>query len=326
MTPILPEEAVKAAQSELSRIISEWERNREFLNVSPEAKKNFMRRQASSLSALEPSAARELAFYEGDDICARLEGLASWLDGSQHSKWCGRKEVPIHGYSGEGKLVRAAIAAIRALSSPDNADAMRERAWYFSAGDTVPEWLEKIEKGNCTLTFGVDVVVTSKDGGYEVRPQGIADNAGPILHLVSHGNVTPEIKGGGNGVAIIGYNRPYDETAEGKIERLKRLLEMALPYVECYDTREHNAEQDAVLTEIDKALSVLTEGDHIAYAGKVEGDGKPVAYLRPKDIERLAKPGVSGAINVQIANVPFIGCTVPVFAALPSAPASEGAE
>ena len=76
-----------------------------------------------TLSALEPSAARELAFYEGDDICARLEGLASWLDGSQHSKWCGRKEVPIHGYSGEGKLVRAAIAAIRALSYPDHADA-----------------------------------------------------------------------------------------------------------------------------------------------------------------------------------------------------------
>jgi len=78
--------------------------------------------EARILSALEPSA-RELAFYEGDDICARLEGLASWLDGSQHSKWCGRKEVPIHGYSGEGKLVRAAIAAIRALSSPDHADA-----------------------------------------------------------------------------------------------------------------------------------------------------------------------------------------------------------
>ncbi|WP_210210547.1 hypothetical protein [Brucella anthropi] len=71
----------------------------------------------------QPSAARELALYEGDDICARLEGLASWLDGSQHSKWCGRKEVPIHGYSGEGKLVRAAIAAIRALSSPVHADA-----------------------------------------------------------------------------------------------------------------------------------------------------------------------------------------------------------
>lgn len=72
----------------------------------------------------EPSAAREMVLYEGDDICARLKGLASWLDSSQHSKWCGRKEVPIHGYSGEGKLVRAAIAAIRALSSPDhNADA-----------------------------------------------------------------------------------------------------------------------------------------------------------------------------------------------------------
>ncbi|OOC51183.1 hypothetical protein [Brucella intermedia] len=58
MTPTLPEEAVKAAQSELSRIIGEWERNREFFNVTPEAKKNFIRRQASALSALEPSAAQ----------------------------------------------------------------------------------------------------------------------------------------------------------------------------------------------------------------------------------------------------------------------------
>ncbi|ERL99758.1 hypothetical protein Q644_08985 [Brucella intermedia 229E] len=57
--PTLPEEAVKAAQSELSRIIGEWERNREFFNVTPpEAKKNFIRRQASALSALEPSAAQ----------------------------------------------------------------------------------------------------------------------------------------------------------------------------------------------------------------------------------------------------------------------------
>jgi len=272
------------------------------------------RSNAASPSARElalEEAARNLVAVRYDTYKARNGKLCS-IEGDDGEKaWI----VPFD-----------AMAELESALSPDHADAVRERAWYFSAGDTVPKWLEKVEKGNCTLTFGVDVVVTSKDGGYEVRPQGIADNAGPILHVVNQGNVTPEIKGGGNGVAIIGYNRPYDETAEGKIERLKRLLEMARPYVECYDTREHNAEQDAVLTEIDKALSVLTEGDHIAYAGKVEGDGKPVAYLRPKDIERLAKPGVSGAINVQIANVPFIGCTVPVFAALPSAPASEGAE
>lgn len=74
----------------------------------------------------EPSP-RAQALEEGDNICARLEGLASWLDGSQHSKWCGRKEVPIHGYSGEGKLVRAAIAAIRALSHPASPDMGVER-------------------------------------------------------------------------------------------------------------------------------------------------------------------------------------------------------
>src|SRR5690606_10072083 len=115
-----------------------------------------------------------------------------------------------------------------------------------------------------------------KDGGYEVRPQGIADNAGPILHVVNQGNVTPEIKGGGNGVAIIGYNRPYDETAGWQIARLKRLLEMARPYVECYDTSEHNSEQDAVLTEIDKALSVVGGEPH-PEAGKVEGNGWAVS-------------------------------------------------
>ena len=50
----LPEEAVKAAEIELSRIIGEWERNREYLNVSPEPKRNFIRRQASSLTAALP--------------------------------------------------------------------------------------------------------------------------------------------------------------------------------------------------------------------------------------------------------------------------------
>ncbi len=88
----LPEEAVKAAQNELSRIISEWERNREFLNVSPEAKKNFMRRQASALSALEPSAARELALEQAAHECEKRGAVTS-------------------------------ADAIRALSSPDHADA-----------------------------------------------------------------------------------------------------------------------------------------------------------------------------------------------------------
>lgn len=301
--------------------------------------------EARILSALEPSAARELAFYEGDDICARLEGLASWLDGSQHSKWCGRKEVPIHGYSGEGKLVRAAIAAIRALSSPDHSDAAPERAWYFKSGDTVPEWLEKIESGYCTLTFGVDVVVTSKDGGYEVRPQGIADNAGPILHVVNKGNVTPEIKGGGNGVAIIGYNRPYDETAGWRIARLKRLLEMARPYVECYDTREHNSEQDAVLTEIDKALSVVVGEPH-ADAGKVEGEGWQPIESAPKDGTRILAAGMQSGPSIEIVSYGRAGpynrstkkfaegwyCIPGHLLApshwrpLPSAPASEGEE
>jgi len=193
----------------------------------------------------------------------------------------------LSGISKACKSLEAAKAAAQAdysarILSALEPSAARERAWYFSAGDTVPEWLEKIEKGNCTLTFGVDVVVTSKDGGYEVRPQGIADNAGPILHVVNQGNVTPEIKGGGNGVAIIGYNRPYDETAGWRIARLKRLLEMARPYVECYDTREHNSEQDAVLTEIDKALSVVVGEPH-ADAGKVEGDGWKPIESAPKD-------------------------------------------
>lgn len=71
-----------------------------------------------------------------------------------------------------------------------------------------------------------------------------------------------------------------------------------------------------------RALASHPVADKPDEAG-AQGEVKPVAYLRPKDIERLAAPGVSGAINVQIANTPFIGCTVPVFAALPTPPSSE---
>jgi|GEM_PF-3690660 len=297
---------------------------------------DWSRISSAILSALEPSAVRELALEEilreVDEIERRVWAwsgsafLNNELEGAEDTD-C--KTELYSELCRIGNAMHWLRTKICALSSPDHADAVRERAWYFSAGDAVPEWLEKIEKGNCTLTFGVDVVVTSKDGGYEVRPQGIADNAGPILHVVSHGNVTPEIKGGGNGVAIIGYNRPYDETAEGKIERLKRLLEMALPYVECYDTREHNAEQDAVLTEIDKALSVLTEGDHIDDAGKVEGDGwsmsPPKFHRYPYFVENisgkwcLCKHHGNGASHT-------ISVHETAREARDAAPASEGAE
>lgn len=95
--------------------------------------------------------------------------------------------------------------------------ATRERAWYFNAGDTVPEWLQQIEKGNCTLTFGVNIVVTSKDGGYEVRPQHLIDNPGPLMVVDgTDNNELIEIRGGGNGVNFVGYNHPYDETAEAR--------------------------------------------------------------------------------------------------------------
>lgn len=234
--------------------------------------------EARILSALEPSSARELALENVHlwQVATEDEASVGWTYLMSDIEQVRDQASLDCGYDATLEFTEAVMkiaeTRFRALSSPDHADAAPERAWYFKSGGTVPEWLEKIEKGNCTLTFGVDVVVTSKDGGYEVRPQGIADNAGPILHVVNHGNVTPEIKGGGNGVAIIGYNRPYDETAEWRVARLKRLLEIARPYVECYDTREHNSEQDAVLTEIDKALSVVVAGTN-ADAGKVEGDG-----------------------------------------------------
>jgi hypothetical protein len=43
---------------------------------------------------------------------------------------------------------------------------------------------------------------------------------------------------------------------------------------------------------------------------------EPVAWLRPKDIARLAEMQ-GGAIAAQIANLSFVGCTVPVFASPP---------
>ncbi len=48
------------------------------------------------------------------------------------------------------------------------------------------------------------------------------------------------------------------------------------------------------------------------------GAAPPVAWLKPSDIERLAKMQ-GGAINAQIANLSFVGCTVPVFST-PAAP------
>ena len=113
------EAAKAAAQSAYeARILSALE---PFANSYPQGANLAAHSKNENGPDHEPSP-RAQALEEGDNICARLEGLASWLDGSQHSKWCGRKEVPIHGYSGEGKLVRAAIAAIRALSSQPVAD------------------------------------------------------------------------------------------------------------------------------------------------------------------------------------------------------------
>lgn len=113
------EAAKAAAQADYeARILSALE---PFANSYPQGANLAAHSKNENGPDHEPSP-RAQALEEGDNICARLEGLASWLDGSQHSKWCGRKEVPIHGYSGEGKLVRAAIAAIRALSSQPVAD------------------------------------------------------------------------------------------------------------------------------------------------------------------------------------------------------------
>ncbi|WP_435658125.1 hypothetical protein [Brucella pituitosa] len=114
------EEAAKAAAQSAyeARILSALE---PFANSYPQGANLAAHSKNENGPDHEPSP-RAQALEEGDNLCSRLEGLASWLDGSQHSKWCGRKEVPIHGYSGEGKLVRAAIAAIRALSSQPIAD------------------------------------------------------------------------------------------------------------------------------------------------------------------------------------------------------------
>lgn len=39
------------------------------------------------------------------------------MDASQHSKWCGSKDVPINGFSGEGIIIREAADRLTALDA-----------------------------------------------------------------------------------------------------------------------------------------------------------------------------------------------------------------
>ena len=41
-----------------------------------------------------------------------LGDIAYWIDKAQHEKWCGRPDVPVQGYSGEGVAIREAAALI----------------------------------------------------------------------------------------------------------------------------------------------------------------------------------------------------------------------
>jgi hypothetical protein len=50
------------------------------------------------------------------------------------------------------------------------------------------------------------------------------------------------------------------EAAEARAARLEVLLRKIRWYVEAYDTREHNRDQDKDLTEIDAALDVKEAG------------------------------------------------------------------
>lgn len=47
----------------------------------------------------------------------KLEKLAVWADESQHKKWNGKAGIPVHGFSGEGKVIRAAASLILSQSS-----------------------------------------------------------------------------------------------------------------------------------------------------------------------------------------------------------------
>lgn len=82
-------------------------------------------------------------------------------------------------------------------------DAISERAWYFTKGTPLPAWLVE---SNIELFAGADLLVTSRNGGYEIRPQnfpmGLSDSIihGPNPDKVAH----VFVKGGGNGIAIIG--------------------------------------------------------------------------------------------------------------------------
>lgn len=92
-----------------------------------------------------------------------------------------------------------------------------EKAWYLTKGDHVPEWIVRVENG--TITFGVDVLVTSRNGGYEIRPYMKTKGGDAILNLTGTNESTPNLYGGGNGIIIIGYDRQLGPSADaGKVE------------------------------------------------------------------------------------------------------------
>ncbi len=47
----------------------------------------------------------------------KLENLAKWVDHDQHKKWNGKAGIPVHGFSGEGKVIRAAASLLLSQSS-----------------------------------------------------------------------------------------------------------------------------------------------------------------------------------------------------------------
>ncbi|MCO7726420.1 hypothetical protein NJB93_07410 [Brucella intermedia] len=97
--------------------------------------------EARILSALEPSAARELVLYEGD-----LQELLERLDaGLEYEGWAETDGAPVELFDVEAAqdLFADAAAAIRALSSPDHiadagkveGDGSRETLWKSAARD-----------------------------------------------------------------------------------------------------------------------------------------------------------------------------------------------
>jgi len=102
-----------------------------------------------------------------------------------------------------------------------NADLMpppaTEGCWYFNEGEAIPLWLQ--QPTNCVLRAGCDLVVTSRDGYYEIRTRYPVMREGAALILgEATGTGQPHVQGGGRGVMFFCTPTVSDEVYEAVVK------------------------------------------------------------------------------------------------------------